>query len=301
MRRGVHAILYAFFDEAERLDRVAMRKQVALCLDAGVSGVAALGLATEVAKLSLAERKLVMEWVAHDVGGRVPIGFTITGGSVAEQVEGLRHAERVGADWLILQPPAVGNFEADEYLEFFCRVMADTQLPVAIQNAPQYLGRGLSDRDITTLRQRSKNFTVIKSEATAAECARLIALSGSGFSVFNGRGGQEMIACLEAGCSGFLLAPDLVDIAVDVMRLWDEGQHAEALALHEKTQPAIAHVMRSIEHLICYGKRLFALRAGMTVWDRAPTLRPDATELVQTEILATALGPFGQAAKASSA
>ncbi|MGL6208660.1 MAG: dihydrodipicolinate synthase family protein, partial [Paracoccaceae bacterium] len=186
MRRGVHAILYAFFDEAERLDRAAMRAQVEMCLGTGVAGIAALGLATEVAKLSFAERAEVMTWVAEDVAGRVPVGFTITGGSVAEQVAGLRHAESVGADWIILQPPAVGQYDAAEYLEFFVRVMRETKLPVAIQNAPQYLGRGLSDGDIASLRQRAPNFTLIKSEASAAECARLIALSGPALAVFNG-------------------------------------------------------------------------------------------------------------------
>jgi 2-keto-3-deoxy-L-arabinonate dehydratase len=32
--------------------------------------------------------------------------------------------------------------------------------------------------------------------------------------------------------------------------------------------------MQSLEHLICYGKRIFARRAGLTVHDRAPALRP---------------------------
>jgi dihydrodipicolinate synthase/N-acetylneuraminate lyase len=49
MKRGVHA----FFDAGEELDRQAMRRQVELCLEADVAGIAALGLATEVAKLSL--------------------------------------------------------------------------------------------------------------------------------------------------------------------------------------------------------------------------------------------------------
>ena len=211
---------------------------------------------------------------------------------------GLRQAEGVGADWLILQPPAVGAYDAGEYLDFFARVMAETALPVAIQNAPQYLGRGLSDNDIAGLRARCPNFTLIKSEATAAECARLIAASGAGLAVFNGRGGQEMIACLEAGCDGFLLAPDLVDYAVRVMALWDGGDRDGALALHEATLPAIGHVMRSIEHLICYGKRLYALRAGLQVHDRAPSMRPDAAGMAETAGLAQALGPFGQVAKA---
>jgi 4-hydroxy-tetrahydrodipicolinate synthase len=291
MRRGVHAILYAFFDEGERLHRAAMRAQVDACLAAGVAGIAALGLATEVAKLTFDERAQVMDWVAADVGGRVPVGFTITGGSVAEQVAGLRHAETVGADWAILQPPAVGSYHASEYIDFFVRIMAQTRLPVAIQNAPQYLGRGLSDADIAALRGRAPNFTVIKAESTAADCARLIALAPD-LAVFNGRGGQEMVECLDAGCTGFLLAPDLVDYGVRVMALWDAGDRAGALALHQATQPAIAHVMQSIETLICHGKRLFALRAGLAGHDRAPALRPGADDLARTAQLAATLGRF---------
>lgn len=295
MKRGVHAILYALFDANERLDRAAMQRQVEICLGAGVAGIAALGLATEVAKLSFDERKLLMEWVAQDVAGRVPLGFTIYGQSVAEQVAMVRHAESAGADWLILQPPMVGSYAADEYLDFFGRVMVATPLPVAIQNAPQYLGRGLSDDDIGRLRDKHPNFTLIKSEATATECARLIQTAGPTFQVFNGRGGQEMIACLDAGCAGFLLAPDLVDYGVRAMDLYDAGDQAGALALHQQTLPAIGFVMQSIEHLVCYGKRLFTQRAGVQAHDRAPALRPDAGGLAQVEALTSALGGYGPA------
>ena len=114
MKRGIHAILYALYDADERLDRAAMRQETDICLGLGVAGIAALGLATEVAKLSFEERKVLMDWVAADVGGRVPLGFTIYGQSVAEQVAMVRHAESVGADWLILQPPMVGSYGADE-------------------------------------------------------------------------------------------------------------------------------------------------------------------------------------------
>src|SRR5690348_16860535 len=108
--RGIHAILYALFDADEKLDRAAMRRQVELCLGMGVHGMAALGLATEVAKLTEIERRTVMDWTAEDTAGRVPLGFTIFGTSVAEQVTQVRHAESVGADWVILQPPGAGSY-----------------------------------------------------------------------------------------------------------------------------------------------------------------------------------------------
>jgi 4-hydroxy-tetrahydrodipicolinate synthase len=269
-----------------------MRAQVQICLNAKVAGIAALGLATEVAKLSFAERQTVMDWVAQDVAGRVPLGFTITGASVAEQVGMVRHAESVGANWLILQPPAVGNYGAEEYLNFFARVMRSTPLPVAIQNAPQYLGRGLSDDDITRLRADHANFTLIKSESSAEGAAKLIAMAGPSLKVFNGRGGLEMIECLDAGCEGFLLAPELIDHAVQVMHLYDAGNRVAALALHQKTLPAITFMMQSIEHLICYGKRIFTARAGLPTFDRSPALRPTAEGLAEVATFAAQFGHF---------
>lgn len=292
MERGVHAILYAFFDSEEQLHRPAMRRQVEWCLASGVSGIAALGLATEVNKLGFAERERLMDWVAEDVNGRLPLGFTIFGQSVAEQTAMVRRAEQCGATWLVLQPPQTGNYAAEEYLTFFSRVMAATALPCAIQNAPQYLGRGLSLADIEALRRRNDNFTVIKAEATAEDAARLKAMAGPSFRVFNGRGGLDMIQCLDGGCDGFLLAPDLVDYGALVMRLFDAGRRAEAEQLHRQALPVIQFIMRSLEHLVCYGKRVFARRAGLFVVDRAPALRPDDGELLVMEELLRALAPL---------
>ena len=294
MRRGVHAIFYALFDEHERLDRALMRKQTELCIGSGVAGIAALGIATEVAKLAFEERCMLMDWVAEDNRPRLPLGFTIFGQSVAEQAALVRHAERAGADWLILQPPQAGKYDAGEYISFFSRVMSATALPVAIQNAPQYLGRGLSVDDIQRLRDRHANFTLIKSESTATEAANLIKTAGPDFKVFNGRGGMELLECLDAGCEGFVLAPDIADLCAEVMRLAETGERAAGEKACSELVPAIAFVMQSIEHLICYGKRLFAMRAGLRVHDRAPALRPNRENLAQLNRLSEMMGSYSK-------
>jgi 2-keto-3-deoxy-L-arabinonate dehydratase len=51
--------------------------------------------------------------------------------------------------------------------------------------------------------------------------------------------------------------------------------------------------MQSLETLICYGKRLFAARAGLTVHDRGPALRPTEFGLSLVARHAEVLGPFG--------
>ena len=291
---GIHGIVYAMFDAGEKLDRAAMRRQVQCCLASGVHGMAALGLATEVSKLSFDERVTVMEWTAEDVAGRVPLGFTIFGGSVAEQIAQLRAAEQNRADWVILQPPMVGSFAAGEYIAFFGRVAEATRLPVGIQNAPAYMGRGLTADEIAELVTRYPNIRLLKGEGPATDIRGVIELTQGRVPVFNGRGGLELIDNLRAGCAGLILAPDVIDHAVRAYDAFRVGNEAEAERIYESILPAIVFVMQSVESLICYGKRLFAARAGLTVHDRGPALRPTAFGLELVARFAYELGPLGR-------
>lgn len=270
---GVQCVLFALFDPNEHLDRTAMRAQVDYVRKAGSDGVTVLGLATEVGKLTFAERCQLIDWAAEDAGD-LPLSVTIAGNSVAEQVALLRHAEAAGAAWLILQPPLVGAYPASEYIEFFARVGNETRLPFAIQNAPQYLGRSLSDEDIAVLRDRCANFALIKSETSAIDLAGLVKRVGDTLTVLNGRGGLEMTDCLKAGCKGFIVAPDVLPGVVACHRAWKSGQLDLAHLEYSKLLPAASFAMQSLEHLICYGKRIFGMRSGITISDRSPALRP---------------------------
>ena len=227
---GIHAVIYALFDPDEKLDRDAMRRQAAICVAVGAHGIAALGLATEVAKLSEVERRTIMDWAAEDTARRAPREITIIGGSEAEQVAQVRRAESVGADWVILQPPMVGQFSADEYIRFFGRVAGATNLPVAVQNAPTYMGRGLSVEDIHELLGEHPNIVCIKAEGPATDVARLIEATDGRIRVFNGRGGLELADHLRIGCAGLILAPDVIDLAIAAYEAFQDGDEAAAEA-----------------------------------------------------------------------
>ncbi len=291
---GIHAILYALFDSDEKLDRNAMRRQVEICLASGVHGMAALGLATEVSKLSEHERLTVMEWTVEDTAGRVPVALTIFGSSVEEQVRQARHAASVGADWLILQPPMVGQFAAREYMQFFGRVADQTDLPVAIQNAPALMGRGLSATDIRDLVQQHPNIQLVKGEGPVVDIAALIEVTDGRLPVFNGRAGLELPDNLRAGCRGLILAPDCIDYAVRVYEFFCDGWEEHAEADYRRMLPAVVFTMQGIENLLCYGKRLFGERAGIPIHDRAPALRPSGAGLAMTKRYAEDLGAFEQ-------
>lgn len=272
---GVNCVLFALFDATGQLDRTAMAAQVSYVQRARADGVVVLGLATEVSKLTFQERCDIVHWARADAPD-MPLGVTISGNSVAEQQALINVAEAADANWLILQPPLAGSYAATEYVNFFAEVGQATKLPFAIQNAPQYLGRSLSGDDIAALKARCPGFTMIKSETGPMDLAALVARQGDTLTVMNGRGGLEMTDCLRAGCKGFIVAPDVLPGVLRCWAAWQSGDMAAAEAAYAAFLPAAIFGMQSLETLACYGKRVFGLRAGITIHDRAPAMRPDA-------------------------
>lgn len=294
--RGIWPIVYAFFDAQERLDRELMRRQALACVAGRPHGIACLGLATETQKLSTAERREVLEWLAEDVAGRLPIAVTIAEPTVAGQIAFAKAAAEAGASFVILQPAPVTGLSELEHVRFFGRVAEASPIPVAIQNAAAYIGIGLSPDSLATLARNHANLRLLKGEGPAVEIAALVERTRGIFRVLNGRGGLELPDNLRAGCVGMIPAPDCFERQVALYEAFATGDEAGAEAIYREIAPAIVFVMQSIQHLLCYGKRLTALRLGVPleqVHDRAPAMPPTAFGLAATRRFADALGPLG--------
>ncbi|WP_246641919.1 dihydrodipicolinate synthase family protein [Paraburkholderia edwinii] len=291
---GMWPVLYAYFDAQDSLDRDAMRRQVDATIAAGASGIVILGLATEVNRLTLDEKRSLIDWAAADIASRVPLAVTITGDTVDAQVALADHAEERGATGLILQPPATRGRPESFYFDFFAAVMRRTHLPAGIQNAPEYLGVGLSAQSIVTLAAQCPQFRWLKGEGPAvtirATIERLRAL-GQALPVFNGRGGQELVDNLRAGCAGLIVAPDTFDWQAAIYQAFAEGDIARAESLYAQLLPAIVFVMQSLDTLTCYGKRIAAWRLGFDVaHDRG--VAPTAFGLECAQRFVASLGEF---------
>ena len=272
-------MLYAFFDARGRLDRGAMRAQVDYCIASGAHGIAALGLGTEVKKLAPEERRLVMEWAAEDLGRRLPLAITAFGATPAEQIAFVRAAAERGADWVILQPPQTGEpITEDQLVDFFGAIADASPLPAAIQNAPQYIGVGLSSAGLHRLSRQHPNVRLLKAEGSAVETRALIELTEGRMGVFQGRGGMEFTDVMRAGCVGMIPSVESCHIQARIFNLMRTGRaedEAEAERLYAQLAPLIMFLMQSVDQFLCYGKRLSAERLGIAaVHDRQPAQPP---------------------------
>lgn len=291
---GIYPMLYAFFDRAGKLDREAMRRQVEVAVASGAHGVAVLGLGTEVSKLSAAERQSVLEWVSADLAGRLPLAVTVAEQSVEDAVAVVKAAQAAGAACAVLQPPARKGLPEDDYIAFFGAIADAASIPVGIQNAPDYIGIGLSLDGIAKLARNHGNVRMIKAEGSALYAAEVVA--GTDLQVFNGRGGLELTDNLRAGCSGMIPAIETADIQArifELMRTGSPSDEAEAERLYASILPMIVFVMQSLDSFLCYGKRIAARRLGLgDVHDRAPALKPTAKGLAWADRFAASLPPL---------
>ena len=272
---GIYPMLYAFFDESGNLDRGAMRAQVQGALAQGVHGIAVGGLATETNKLSTEERRDLMAWAAADIDGQVPLSVTIAETNVAGQRAMAQYAADLGAAWVVLQPPPVKGATEAGLIEFYGAVADASSLPVGIQNAPEYIGIGVSNAGFAELHRRHPNISILKAEGAALYIGRLAEDSGGAFTLFNGRNGIELIDNLRAGCEGTIPGVECCDVESRIFELWKAGKTDEAEALFKEVLPLLMFLMSSIDHLLCYGKRLAARRIGLdAVYDRTPAQAP---------------------------
>jgi 4-hydroxy-tetrahydrodipicolinate synthase len=287
---GIVPMMYAFFGPDGRLDLAAFRRQVDACIKAGVDGIAVLGLATEVGKLSSSERECILETAAEATRGRAPLSVTVFGATPEAQIAFVRAAEKAGASSVILQPPRIPGISEAELLRFFGRVIDAASIPAGIQNAPEYIGIGLGVEAIAALARNHPNFRVLKGEGSAMLIRRTI--EATGLPVLNGRGGLELPDNHAAGCAGMIPGAECCDV---LARIWHDLENTKTAAINDYAAilPLLVFLMQSMDQFLCYGKRLMAQRLGFeTVFDRAPAQAPDGFGLACLARHAAGLRPL---------
>jgi 4-hydroxy-tetrahydrodipicolinate synthase len=295
---GIYPMLYAFFGADGRLDRGAVRAEVEAVVGQGVHGLAVGGLGSETNKLATGERRQLMEWTLEAVGGRVPVCATVAENTAEGQVEMVRAASALGAAWVILQPPPVPGASEDALIRFFGSVADRSEVPVGIQNAPQFIGIGLSDAGLLELHRRHPNVSIVKAEGPASTCIAPLAeamggATGGTLRLFNGRAGIDLTDSLRAGCHGLIPGGETCDVQAAIYELMRAGEADEADRRFAEILPLLSFLMLSIDQLICYGKRLAARRLGMSqVHDRTPAQAPTDFGLRSLARWSRGLAPF---------
>lgn len=166
------------------IDEAALRGDVRYYIDVlGADGLYIHGFYGNYWLLTSAERKRVMEVVADEAAGAVPLVCRCAHQSMRETIDLIQHAEEHGADFISLIGPAYANGADRMVVDYFEAVADATELGISIFNTPQ-AGYVISP-DLMARLAEIPNVCALKNDIDLAHTAQVRELVGDTISVID--------------------------------------------------------------------------------------------------------------------
>jgi 4-hydroxy-tetrahydrodipicolinate synthase len=237
---GVFSVLPTPFTSSGDFDPDSLRRVVDLFLADGVNGFTALGVTSEVARLTEAERDRVLDTVLAHVNGRVPVVAGTTAEGVRTCIEYTRRARTAGAAAVMISPPRMPKINSDAVAKHFADVAAAVDVPIIVQDYPPISGYAMEPALLARIARDVPAARTIKLEdpPTPHKTARILAQTdGLEVAIFGGLGGVFLLEELMAGAAGAMTGFAFPAILVGIVKAYRERKLDEAADLFYRQVP----------------------------------------------------------------
>ena len=245
---GVFSVLPTPFSVSGDVDPGSLRRVIDLFLGGGVNGFTALGVTSEAARLTEAERDLTLDVVVTHVAGRVPVVAGTTADGLRTCVEYSRRAKHAGAAAVMISPPRMAKINSDAVAGHYADVAAAVDLPIIVQDYPPVSGYAMEPALLVRIAREVPVARTIKLEdpPTPLKTSRILALAaepgagprlepsrGAGdvqqeIRIFGGLGGVFLLEELLAGAAGAMTGFAFPEILVRNVSLFRAGRIDDA-------------------------------------------------------------------------
>ena len=131
-----------------KVDEAAFRGHVDWQIAQGTHGLVPVGTTGESPTLSHAEHKSVVEWCINEAKGRVPVIAGAGSNNTNEAVELSRHAEKAGADAVLIVTPYYNKPNQEGLYQHYKAINDAIGIPIIIYNIPP---RSIVDMSVDTM------------------------------------------------------------------------------------------------------------------------------------------------------
>lgn len=184
--KGVMPALTTKFTSGDALNMELFAQNLALQLEAGVSGIILGGSLGEASVLTVAEKEKLVKAALAQIGGKVPVILNIAEGNTSVALEQVRLAEQWGAQGLMVLPPMRYKADDEETVAYFTTIANSTDLPIMIYNNPVDY-KIMVTLDMFEQLAACKNITAIKeSTRDVTNVTRLINRFGDRYKILCG-------------------------------------------------------------------------------------------------------------------
>jgi len=237
---GVFSVLPTPFAPSGDIDSDSLKRLVDVFIADGVNGLTALGVTSEVARLTDAERDTVLNIIVTHVNGRVPIVAGATAEGLRTCIDYTRRAKAAGASAVMISPPRMPKINSDAVARHFSDVAGAVDIPIIVQDYPPLSGYAMEASLLARIARDVPAARTIKLEdpPTPFKTARIIEQTkGLDVRIFGGLGGVFLLEELMAGAAGAMTGFAFPAILVHIVGLFRAGKIDEAADVFYRKVP----------------------------------------------------------------
>ena len=222
----VYSVLPTPFGTTGDVDEASLRRVVDLFIAAGVTGVTALGVTGEVARLDDSERRRVLEIVVDQVKGRIGVVAGASADGTRTCVNYSRHAREAGATAVMVSPPRMPKLNSDAVVRHYSALAEAVDVEIVVQDYPPISGYAMEPALLARIAKQIPRARTIKLEdpPTPYKTSRILEQAGDvDVRIFGGLGGVFLLEELMAGATGAMTGFAFPEILVEIVRLFRSG------------------------------------------------------------------------------
>jgi len=221
-----------------KVDEQAFRALVDWQIASGSHGLVPVGTTGESPTLSHEEHRRVVSMCIDEARGRVPVIAGAGSNNTAEAVDLARHAEKSGADAVLVVTPYYNKPTQEGLYQHYKAINDAIGIPIIIYNIPP---RSVVDMSVDTMKRlfELKNIVGVKdSTGDVGRVSRQRHAMGADFIQFSGED-MNIVAHMAAGGHGGISVTANVTpgTCAQVMEAAFKGDYAAALTLHDRLTP----------------------------------------------------------------
>src|ERR1700692_764629 len=220
------------------LDEKAFRELVEWQIVEGTNGLVPVGTTGESPTLSHDEHKQVVEWCVEAVNGRVPVVAGAGSNSTKEAIELSRHAERAGADAVLVVTPYYNKPTQEGLYQHYKAINDAVGIPIIIYNIP---ARSVVDMSVDTIKRLFElpNIAGVKdATANVVRVSQQRAAMGTGFNQLSGEDATALGFMAHGGHGCISVTSNLAPrLCAEFQGACLRGDFAAALKLQDKLRP----------------------------------------------------------------
>jgi 4-hydroxy-tetrahydrodipicolinate synthase len=239
---GVYSVLPTPFQPDGDVDEDSLRRVIDLFIGAGVSGVTALGVTGEVARLDDDERRRVLDVVVDQVHGRIGVVAGTTAEGTRVCIQHSRYARQSGATAVMVSPPRMPKLNSEAVVRHYKALADAVDIEIVVQDYPPISGFAMEPSLLARIAREIPRARTIKLEdpPTPFKTSRILdAAADIPVRIFGGLGGVFLLEELLAGATGAMTGFAFPEILVKIVSLFRAGKIDEAADVFYRAVPLL--------------------------------------------------------------